>query len=406
MDIDIFNTFKSKSFFSTSLYLSGEEFESKSYGNDVERYSLAKDDDDVDSKFDFLQDNFGVTSLNDINIFDLDKNAFFSLKEENYKEMYFLNSKRDRENIAIEKDNNVKIKKGEINPIENKIDNKEEQFSYENYGCNGNKIENKKKVIEKKEEGESQKNKKQELNDREMKNLKENEKKKMFKIEKVKKEDKEKNTQYGRKKQEDKDKGKNGDHNRDSEDNKMRKIKSFFGKHLYIFIRESFKDKYEFLKLEISINKNLKKNFNENLFKMKIKDIYFNFKISEKYVHFSEDINKKLINKIYEEQKETAVIKILNLTYIEAFDIFRRKIMGKDISPELKNKIKGTDFLDTNRFKDFDCLIEKIREEEKKNSNGDIEEYINDIKRLCIHFEGWFGQKIGRTRKDTADKTE
>ena len=80
--------------------------------------------------------------------------------------------------------------------------------------------------------------------------------------------------------------------------------------------------------------------------------------------------------------------------------------MGKDISPELKNKIKGTDFLDTNRFKDFDCLIEKIREEEKKNSNGDIEEYINDLKRLCIHFERWFGQKIGRTRKNNEEKKE
>ena len=226
----------------------------------------------------------------------------------------------------------------------------------------------------------------------------------MFKIEKVKKGDNEKNTQYGRKSQEDKNKGKNGDHNRDSEDNKMRKIKSFFGKNLYIFIRESFLDKYEFLKLEISINKNLKKNYNEKLFKMTIKDIYLNYKISEKYVHFPKDINIKLINKIYKEQKETAVIKILNLTYIEAFDIFRRKIIGKDISPELKNKIKGTDFLDTNKFKDFDCLIEKIREEEKKNKNGDIEEYINDIKRLCLHFEEWFGQKKGRNRQNNKKK--
>ena len=393
--MDIFNTFKSKTFFSTSLNLSREE--SESYGNDVERFSLDKDDD-VDSKFDFLHDNLGISSLTDLNIFDLDKNALFSLKEDNYKEMYFLNSKRDRENNTIEKDNNIKDKKGEINPIKNKIDNKEEQFSYENYGCNGNKNEDKEIVIEIKEEGENQKNKKQEVNDREMKKLKENKIKRMFKIEKVKKEDKVKNIQYGRKKQEDKDKGKNGDHNRDSEDNKMRKIKSFFGKHLYIFIRESFKDKYEFLKLEISINKNLKKNFNENLFKMKIKDIYSNYKISDKYVHYDKDTNTKLINKIYQEQKETAVMKILNLTYIEAFDIFRRKIIGKDISPSLKNKIKGTNFLDTNKFKDFNCLIEKIREEEKKNSNGDIEEYINDIKRLCIHFEGWFGQKIGRTR--------
>ena len=396
MDIDIINTFKSKSFFSTSLNLSREEFDSKSYGNDIERYSLVKDDD-VDSKFDFLQDNLGITSFNDINIFDLDKNAFFSLKEENYKEMNFLNSKRDRENTVVGKDNDFIDNKGEIKPIKFKIDNKEEKFSYKNFGYNGNKIEEKEVVIEIREEGENSKGN-QEGNDREMEKLKENEKKRMFKIEKVRKEDKEKNTQYGRKKQEDKDKGKNGDHNRDSEDNKMRKIKSYFGKNLYIFIRDSFKDKYEFLKLEIAINKNLKKDYNEKLFKMKIKDIYLNFKISDKYVHYAEDINQKLIKKIYEEKKEKAVIKILDLTYIEAFDIFRRKIMGKDINPELKNKINGTGFLDTKKFKDFDCFIEKIREEEK-NKNGDIEEYINDIKSLCLNFEEWFRNKIGRNRQ-------
>ena len=401
--MDIINTFKSKSFFSTSLNLSREECES--YGNDVDRYSLVKDDD-VDSKFGFFQDNYGITNLTDINIFDLDKNAFFSFQEENYNEMKLLNKKRDRENTVVGKDNDFIDNKGEIKPIKFKIDNKEEKFSYKNFGYNGNKIEEKEVVIEIREEGENSKSN-QEGNDREMEKLKENEKKRMFKIEKVRKEDKEKNTQYGRKKQEDKDKGKNGDHNRDSEDNKMRKIKSYFGKNLYIFIRDSFKDKYEFLKLEIAINKNLKKDYNEKLFKMKIKDIYLNFKISDKYVHYAEDINQKLIKKIYEEKKEKAVIKILDLTYIEAFDIFRRKIMGKDINPELKNKINGTGFLDTKKFKDFDCFIEKIREEEKKNSNnGDIEEYINDIKRLCIEFEEWFGNKIGRTRKDIVEKKE
>ena len=86
------------------------------------------------------------------------------------------------------------------------------------------------------------------------------------------------------------------------------------------------------------------------------------------------------------------------MTYIEAFDIFRRKIKEeKDIDQELKNKIIGTDFLDTKKFKDFNCFIEKIRKEEK-NKNSDIEEYINDIKSLCLHFEEWFKKKIGRNR--------
>ena len=296
-----------------------------------------------------------------------------------------LNKKRLNENNDFQNNNPSENNKGEINFNNNNIE--DILFSLKNFELNGNI----------KEERESLENKKE--NDIEKKKWKEAEKKIVFKISKTNKEDKKKITQYGRKKQIEKDQGKKGLHTRDDEDNKIRKIKSYFGKDIYNFIKGSFIDKSnEFMKLEISINKNLKKEFNENLFKMKLKDIYFNYEISEKYVHYEKDTNKKLIDKIYKEQKEIAVIKILNLTYIEAFDIFRRKIKEeKDINQELKNKIIGTDFLDTKKFKDFDYFIEKIRKEEK-NKNSDIEEYINDIKSLCLHFEEWFKKKIGRKR--------
>ena len=390
MNNDFFKPFQSNSIISTNWNLSRDE--SESYGNEVEMNSLLNYD--LESKNDLMQSHLGNNSISLLNVFNLDYNASFSVQD-----CYFLNNKRNREISDIENDSIERDKKEEIKTIKNKMENKEDKFSVVKFGCNGNNAEDKELIIEIKDEKENSKN-------REIKILKENDIKRMFKIEKVRKEDKEKITQYGRKKQEDKDKGKNGDHNRDSEDNKMRKIKSFFGKNLYIFIRDSFRDKKEFLKLEININKNLKKDFNEKLFKKKIKDIYMEYDISGKYVHYDKDINQKLIEKIYKEQTETAVIKILNLTYIEAFNIFRRKIIEKDIVSELKNKINGTGFLDNKKFKDFDCFIGKIREEEKKNSNGDIEEYINDIKRLCIHFEDWFEKKIGRTRKDNAEKTD
>ena len=388
MNNDFFKPFQSNSIISTNWNLSRDE--SESYGNEVEMNSLLNYD--LESKNDLMQSHLGNNSISLLNVFNLDYNASFSVQD-----CYFLNNKRNREISDIENDSIERDKKEEIKTIKNKMENKEDKFSVVKFGCNGNNAEDKELIIEIKDEKENSKN-------REIKILKENDIKRMFKIEKVRKEDKEKITQYGRKKQEDKDKGKNGDHNRDSEDNKMRKIKSFFGKNLYIFIRDSFRDKKEFLKLEININKNLKKDFNEKLFKKKIKDIYMEYDISGKYVHYDKDINQKLIEKIYKEQTETAVIKILNLTYIEAFNIFRRKIIEKDIVSEFK--INGTGFLDNKKFKDFDCFIGKIREEEKKNSNGDIEEYINDIKRLCIHFEDWFEKKIGRTRKDNAEKTD
>ena len=319
-----------------------------------------------------LNDPFNIDSDEDFSDFSDKMN--FSL----------LNRKRQNENNNLEKYNLSENKQGEIN-----FENKEDFLSSLKNFENNRNIE---------EEGESSENNKE--NDNDERKQKEDEKKIVFKISKTNREEEKKFTKMGRKKQIDKDQGKNGLHTREDKDNKIRKIKSYFGKDIYNFINKSFNDKSkEFMKLEININKNLKKDFNEDLFKKKLKDIYSENEISNKYVHYEKDINKKLIDKIYEEQKETAVIKILNLTYIEAFDIFRRKIKEeKDISPELKNKIDGTDFLDTKKFKDFDCFIEKIREEEK-NKNDDIEEYINDIKSLCLNFEEWFRNKIGRNRQ-------
>ena len=63
-----------------------------------------------------------------------------------------------------------------------------------------------------------------------------------------------------------------------------------------------------------------------NLFKKKFKDIYKETEISEKYKLKDEKTNEKLIKRIYEEEKESEAIKILNLTYKEAFEIFRRNL--------------------------------------------------------------------------------
>ena len=303
-----------------------------------------------------------------------------------------LSSKKHRENDDTENfyiDEEEKVESLFIN-------NKEDILSFQ-------KFENNEIIKEDKKENDNEAKEKIESSEnKENVKLKEDENKIVFKISKTAREQKNKSVQYGRKKQKEKDQGNNGLHTRDSEDNKIRKIKSYFGKGIYFFINRSFKKKKDnFLKLEISINRRLEKKFNEELFKMKLKDIYFKYKISEKYIHFDKDANQKLINEIYEEQEETEVIKILDLTYLEAFKIFRRKI--KDIEPELKNKIDGTDILNNKKFKDFDCFIEKIREEEK-NNNGDIEEYINDIKHLCLYFEEWFGKKVGRINYKKAKK--
>ena len=206
-----------------------------------------------------------------------------------------------------------------------------------------------------------------------------------------------KSYKYGRKTQEEKNNGINGNHTRYSEDNIIRKIKSFFGKSLFKFINQNLQNS-NFIKLEIAVNKELKKDYNLKLFNMTLKEIYSKSNISNKYKHEKRNKNEKLIKEIYSKSKETSVIKILNLTYLEAFDIFRRNIKENNyISPCLQKKIEGTDILDNKKFEDVISLIDKIKKEEK-NKNGDIEQYINYVKNLCLNFENWFEKKVGRDR--------
>lgn len=211
----------------------------------------------------------------------------------------------------------------------------------------------------------------------------------------------EKYTKHGRKPQIDKKNGNNGKHTKNDDDNKIRKIKSYFGKQIYLYLKSLFKGK-ELLKLDININKNLKRDYNLKLFKRTFKDIYSNTIISNKYKLKNVKTNAKLINETYNDTKQTEINKLLSLTYGEAFEIFRRKLNpNKEISKELKTKIKGTHILDSNRFKDVESLLKKIEEDGKKNEekDEDIKQYKKDIIDLCNDFQNWFEDKIGRDRQ-------
>ena len=206
--------------------------------------------------------------------------------------------------------------------------------------------------------------------------------------------------QYGRKTDKEKKSGNKGKHTKKDKDNQMRKIKAFFGKSLYKYLKNSFIEETDLLKLEIDINKNLKRDFNLNLFERTLKDIYSKSNISFKYKLKNVETNEELINKIFREKKEKEVMKILELTYGEAFEIFRQKLTLKPLSKEIKDKIQGINILNKERFSNVEIFLKKIREEEKRKgeSKKDIEEYIEDIKSLVIGFEDWFENKIGRDR--------
>ena len=215
------------------------------------------------------------------------------------------------------------------------------------------------------------------------------------------------NFKRGRKRKEDNIKGA---HNKFSQDNIMRKIKSFFLNSCFELINKSIKNKQiQLLKLNSEIGENLKRDYNLKLLDTTLKNLFFDSKISLKYrkkIKTYYNLNKKIIIKIFQENKEKEAIQLLNLTYKELFQIFRKKL--EDIDLDLKIKINDIEILKGNDFKDILNFIEEIREKEinKNEEKQNIDIYLENIKNLCINYENWFSGKKGRNRKKTTNEKE
>ena len=150
----------------------------------------------------------------------------------------------------------------------------------------------------------------------------------------------------------------------------MRKIKTFIFKYILELLNKSLKDRScKFIKLNTYLNETIKKDFDEGLLNRTIYDIYKNPDKSRK----TDFINKKLIDKIYKENKEKETIKILEMKYIDILNIIR--------------------------YKDLENFLNQIKKKEIKNGNKNIDEYINSVKNLLFYYEKWFNEKIGRNLK-------
>ena len=203
---------------------------------------------------------------------------------------------------------------------------------------------------------------------------------------------------------------KNGKHNKFSDDNIINKIK---GNFLNYFIRDiikkfSIKKSIDIKKLPRDIISDLNKKRNEKLYKTKLSDFLLKNKISTKYTSCDEYENRKIIKNIYKAKKEKKVMKILELTFEELFIIFRRKLNDKEDKIKLKEiykKIEGLNLTGKkNNYKDIEYLIDFIKKKYKeKMSENELDEYIRRIKSLCLGYEKWFSQKIGRTCRKQYD---
>ena len=186
-----------------------------------------------------------------------------------------------------------------------------------------------------------------------------------------------------------------GEHTKISPDNIRNKIKTHFFNTFIIFLIKilSLNKNISLKKIQTAFIRVLSKEKNEELFDMKIKDILSEQPISTKYSTFDRYENKKIIDKIYKENKEINVIKILELTFEELYIIYRNKLKEpEDMEKleEIKAKIEGLELLEeNNKCKDIGYLIEKL----KKNHE---EEYIEEVKTSCLGYINWFNKKFER----------
>ena len=179
----------------------------------------------------------------------------------------------------------------------------------------------------------------------------------------------------GRKRREDKGKGV---HSKYKPDNQIRKIKSYYIKYITENVNASLSPEHKkFLKITPDVNEDLNTNYNLDLMKKLIKEIYVENPINKRYSkeEIELDYNKDLIEEIYRKNEETKAIRILNMTYIEYLDFMRKN--------------------DLNKFKN-ELLQKEIKNGESKQ---EAIRYVNELVMLLMDYEGWFKRKTPRTSR-------
>ena len=171
-------------------------------------------------------------------------------------------------------------------------------------------------------------------------------------------------------------------HTKYSNDNILRKIKvKYFNKLVKCINRTiskyKLKGKINFIKpLTGSICQNNTIKFNQNLLKLKLKEIFSSFKINKKFRNVAKDYNKDIIDKIYEENIKE-LIDIFEMTCFEAFTIFR------DL--EQTEKLKG--------LEKFDSVINEMK------NKGESEEYLKKFIDVLKGFENYYIKKVSKEKK-------
>ena len=185
-----------------------------------------------------------------------------------------------------------------------------------------------------------------------------------------------------------------GVHGKFSPDNIIKKIKaSFFEKSLNYINKEygDYLSKHKIKKIKRLIQRisprlstKIKKEYNLNMFNLKLKDI-FSEKLSSKYSLYPKDYNKTQIENLYKENKAKNVINILETSVRDMYNKY-----SKDI------KIEGFNTLED------DLRIQ--REKMEENNEENIEEYLKQFKNTAQNLEQIFISKKSRNYKKNENK--
>ena len=196
-------------------------------------------------------------------------------------------------------------------------------------------------------------------------------------------------------------------HDKFKGDNIIRKIKvHIIQEKIISIINTSLKSKKtgkkKLLKLYQKDLTSLKKDKNLELMNTTLKDIYTKNKIGEKYLDNKGKYNEKLINEIYSNDEYIELQKLLNLTFIEFYNIYTHKLTKKDLDENLLEKMKNISFFNSNNFQGIEVYINNLKEKNKKKGMSDDENdvYINTFKQYCRTYKEWFENKVGRNEKD------
>ena len=191
----------------------------------------------------------------------------------------------------------------------------------------------------------------------------------------------------GRIKNEDKNNGKYGKHNKYESDNIIKKCKNILIcnviKNINMLIDKE--KKYEsLLDLDYSFINNLKKDFELELLNKPLKDIV-SYDISPKYKLKGKNWNKVIIEKIIQNEKSEEMMNLLNMSFSEWIDIFTYKI-------------------ESEYNKEVNLLQQALDKINKKNDNDKV--YLSKLIFYLYNYKRWFESKKGRNTNEKKDADE